>query len=134
MRQEGHEIGNHSWDHPDLTKLGAAELQRQIARTDAAIVNAVGERPVFVRPPYGAANQAVAKAAGRPLILWDSDTLDWRYRTEVSIVNRARSGGIVLMHDIHKSTVRSATAVIRMFKQRGSRFVTLSRFFDSNCR
>jgi peptidoglycan/xylan/chitin deacetylase (PgdA/CDA1 family) len=125
----GHEIGNHSWSHPDLTRIPLARAAEEIARTDAQLESITGEIPNTVRPPYGALNSQVeALAEPRPMMLWDVDTNDWRTRNTASVEHAAirSDGGIVLMHDIHPTTVAAVPAIIRDFKSRGFRFVTVS--------
>lgn len=135
--REGHEIGNHSWNHPALTSLGSSEVQRQISRTDAAIVTATGKAPRVLRVPYGSISQRVASLDSRPFIGWDVDTLDWLYRnieriTTVS-VSGARGGSIVLLHDIHPRTVAAVPGIIEGLRGRGFRFVTVSKLIGGTC-
>ncbi|HSX98820.1 MAG TPA: polysaccharide deacetylase family protein, partial [Streptomyces sp.] len=96
----GHQIGNHSWDHADLTKLSSAKIKSQLSRTDTAIKQATGKKPTTVRAPYGAHNTAVRSAAGRPLVHWSVDTLDWKYRDSARLIKyvnaQTRPGDIVL--------------------------------------
>lgn len=126
----GCEIGNHSWDHPQLTSLGADGLYGQISRTNSVVKSATGQNPTVLRPPYGAYNSFVASAAGMPLILWDVDTLDWKTRntqsTISSVLNNAHDGSIVLMHDIHEPTVAAAETIVPELKRRGYQLVTVS--------
>jgi peptidoglycan/xylan/chitin deacetylase (PgdA/CDA1 family) len=105
----GHEIGNHSWSHPVLTRLSSEAVETEISRTDALLVDINGERPSTIRAPYGAANDAVRTVVfPRTLMLWDVDTNDWRSRDTESVEREgvSRRGGIVLMHDIYPTTVR----------------------------
>ncbi|MET8976886.1 polysaccharide deacetylase family protein [Streptomyces sp. NPDC004539] len=129
----GNQIGNHSWDHADLTKLSAAKISSQFSRTDTAIRNATGLRPSTVRAPYGANNAAVRKAAARPLVHWSIDTLDWKYRDTARLIRtvttQTRPGDIVLMHDIHKTTVSAVPGIITGLKSRGFHIVTVDQLF-----
>ncbi|QFQ98986.1 polysaccharide deacetylase family protein [Streptomyces phaeolivaceus] len=129
----GHQIGNHSWDHADLTKLSAAKIKSQFSRTDTVIQQATGKKPTTVRAPYGAHNAAVRSAAGRPLVHWSVDTLDWKYRDTARLVKyvnaQTRPGDIVLMHDIHKTTVDAVPGIIKALKARGFHFVTVDQLF-----
>ncbi len=127
----GHEIGNHSWTHPWLTHLSAPRAEEEISRTDELLVSLNGELPNTVRPPYGAMNASVkAMALPRPMMLWDVDTNDWRMRNAPAVERVAgrSAGGIVLMHDIHPTTVEAVPAIIGDFKSRGFRFVTVSAY------
>jgi peptidoglycan/xylan/chitin deacetylase (PgdA/CDA1 family) len=129
----GHQIGNHSWDHADLTRLSTTKIKSQLSRTDAAIKQATGTKPTTFRAPYGAHNAAVRSAAGRPLVHWSVDTLDWKYRDSARLIKyvnaQTRPGDIVLMHDIHRTTVDAVPGIIRALKDRGFHFVTVDQLF-----
>ncbi|WP_133910879.1 polysaccharide deacetylase family protein [Streptomyces sp. NBC_00582] len=129
----GHQIGNHSWDHADLTRLSAAAVRSQFSRTDAAIKQATGKKPTTVRAPYGAHNATVRAAAARPLVHWSVDTLDWKYRDTARIIRvvnaNTRPGDIVLLHDIHRTTVDAVPGIIRALTARGFHFVTVDQLF-----
>jgi peptidoglycan-N-acetylglucosamine deacetylase len=131
--QAGHEIGNHSWSHPVLTRLSTAAVTDELAKTDALLVDINGYLPDTIRPPYGAMNDGV-RAVGlpRPMMLWDVDTNDWRSRDTASVQHGAVSsrGGIVLMHDIYSTTVAAVPEIIREYKTRGFRFVTISNYIQ----
>lgn len=133
----GHEIGNHSWSHPWLTHLPLAQASTEISRTDALLQRLLGEEPNSVRPPYGAMDRQIEQLAWpRPMLLWDVDTLDWRHRNAAAVTRAATAGdgGIVLMHDIHPTTILAVPAIIRDFKERGFRFVTVSHYIEWNIR
>ncbi|MEE1764734.1 MULTISPECIES: polysaccharide deacetylase family protein [unclassified Streptomyces] len=131
--QAGHQIGNHSWDHANLTKLSAAKVKSQLSRTDTAIKQATGTKPTTFRAPYGAHNATVRSAAGRPLVHWSVDTLDWKYKDAARLVKyvnaETRPGDIVLMHDIHRTTVDAVPGIIKALKARGFHFVTVDQLF-----
>jgi len=126
----GHEVGNHSWSHPQLTKLTSTAVARQLSRTDDAIDQATGGTPTLFRPPYGLVNDAVRREGGRPVVLWDRDTEDWKVRdadkVATNVVETARPGDIVLMHDIHPTTVQAVPRILDELAARGFHFVTVS--------
>ena len=132
---EGHEIANHSWSHPALTKLGAAGLHHEIEDTNAAIESATGRRPVNMRPPSGAINPRVreylTKGLNMNIILWSVDPLDWKRPGAQVVAQRlvdgASPGGILLAHDIHPGTVEAIPGVIEQLKARGYAFATVSQ-------
>jgi peptidoglycan/xylan/chitin deacetylase (PgdA/CDA1 family) len=132
--EEGHEIGNHSYTHPSLTKISSAKLAEEISKTNAAIEQACGVLPTTMRPPYGAINAAITKRLNEeyqlPVILWSVDPLDWKIRkaSHVSnhILQNTNPGSIVLAHDIHPSTIDAMPAAIDGLLAKGYRFVTVS--------
>ena len=134
MVAEGHELGNHTWTHPTLSRLGNQRFLTEIDRTQQVIFDTVGHVPVTMRPPYGAITprQSSMLAAERnlPTVIWSVDPQDWR-RPGPSVVARrmvrgARPGAIILAHDIHAPTVRAIPAVLEGLQSRGLRSVTLS--------
>jgi peptidoglycan/xylan/chitin deacetylase (PgdA/CDA1 family) len=133
MAAEGHEVGNHTWGHPDLTTLPAAVVARQVRDTTAVIEAATGQPVRLFRPPYGEYDAAVLAAAGLPAILWDVDTVDYTHPADDVLVSRAvdeaRPGSIVLQHDIQPGTARTVGAVIDGLHDRGFRLVTVSQLF-----
>ena len=131
---EGHEIGNHTWDHPLLTDAGLSDehIRWQVAQTDEIITQIIGEPSVHLRPPYGAYNDRVLEIAGIPFIFWSVDPLDWRDRDAEIVAARivdAPPGAIILAHDIHESTVDAVPAIIVALKNRGIHFVTVTKLF-----
>jgi len=133
MVEEGHEVGNHSWSHPDLTTLPTWEVRAQVRRTQQAVQDVTGVAPALFRPPYGAVDERVANAVDMPLILWSVDTLDWLHRDVrrniTAGVREPRRGGIVLFHDIHRPTVAAVPSVLEGLRERGFTFVTVSELF-----
>jgi peptidoglycan-N-acetylglucosamine deacetylase len=134
MASEGHEVANHSWSHPALTKLGIESFRKQIENTNQAIANATGKRPVLMRPPYGATsltlNKRLNEQFGLKVILWSVDPLDWKYRNSNrvynSIVQNTRPGSIILAHDIHATTIAAMPATLDALLAKGYKFVTVS--------
>jgi peptidoglycan/xylan/chitin deacetylase (PgdA/CDA1 family) len=126
----GHEVGNHSWNHPDLTRLTPAQIRSQLARTSAAIKAATGKQPTLFRPPYGAINGKVRSATTLSPVLWDVDTEDWKYpnasRVAQYVINKAGRNDVVLLHDIHPTSVEAVPEILRTLSARGYHFVTVS--------
>ncbi len=131
---EGHEIGNHSWSHPQLTHLSPGGVDSQIQKTNDAIRAAIGHDPVLMRPPYGATTAALnrhyAQTYGMKVILWSVDPLDWKYRNsarvEREILGQVGPGGIVLSHDIHATTVAAMPETLDALIAKGYKFATVS--------
>jgi peptidoglycan/xylan/chitin deacetylase (PgdA/CDA1 family) len=131
---EGHEIGNHSWSHPDLAKMGDDAVRSEIQKTQDAIVQACGVTPKLMRPPYGAFTARQRAWAngnwGYKIILWDVDPLDWKIRNsdhvKAEILKQTTAGSIILSHDIHKTTVDAMPSTLDTLLAKGFKFVTVS--------
>jgi peptidoglycan/xylan/chitin deacetylase (PgdA/CDA1 family) len=130
MIKDGHEIGNHSYNHKDLTSITEEELYRQIVGTDDLLEIYTGHRTTIMRPPYGSNNEETNKNINKPIILWSVDTLDWKNRNaeivKNNILNNVKDGDIVLMHDLYESTAQAAEMVIPELIKRGYQLVTVS--------
>ncbi|WP_427920704.1 polysaccharide deacetylase family protein [Streptomyces sp. cg40] len=126
----GHEVGNHSWSHPDLTRLTTAQVKQQLDRTSAAIKAATGTAPTLFRPPYGAVDAQVKAATTLSPVLWDVDTEDWKYRDAAkvarTVIDKASRNDVVLMHDIHPTSVAAVPEILKTLTAEGYRFVTVS--------
>jgi len=131
---EGHEIGNHSWTHPVLSKMGEESVTSELQRTHDVIVQTAGVTPTLMRPPYGAFSPTqrswANKKWGYKIILWDVDPLDWKYRNadrvHGEILKQTVAGSIVLSHDIHKTTVDAMPDTLDALANKGFKFVTVS--------
>jgi chitin deacetylase len=131
VRDGGHAIGNHSWNHP----LRPRDPVAQIQRTDALIRNVIGTNPTLFRPPYGALNNGMAQQAmkeGQAILIWSADSDDWQRPSARVIASRivreAGPGGIALMHDgggNRSHTVAALPLIIHTLRARGYRFVTV---------
>ncbi|OFQ36687.1 peptidoglycan N-acetylglucosamine deacetylase [Corynebacterium sp. HMSC072D12] len=138
MKAEGHTVGNHTASHRELNKLSPSDVDGEIKAGAAAIKAATGENPRWMRPPYGATNgtvEAAAKANGQAQALWSVDTVDWKDRNSEHVceaaVNGAQAGSIVLMHDIHTTTVGAADCVIDGLRAKGLEPVSLDRLIPN---
>lgn len=138
VQATGSELANHSWNHPSLPKLGNSGMRSQLNRTSKAIEKAAGVKVTLMRPPYGENNQRlddVARDLGLAEIYWNVDTLDWQYKDTDRLIDyvlgNAARDQVVLMHDIHQSTVRAAPAIYRGLKKKGFTMVTVSELFPT---
>ena len=132
IHARGHQLGNHSWSHPELPKLPVDQIAGEIDRTNDAIKQATGVTPAILRPPYGAVNGVVLeqlRLRGMSSILWSVDTRDWADRNSDIVCSRAvagaRPGAIILMHDIHQTSVGAVPCILSALKQQGYSFVTV---------
>lgn len=130
MKEIGCELGSHSFDHPDLSKMDAAGIRDQIDRTNQNLKDAAGQPASVLRPPYGAIGSTLKSVAGLPLILWNIDTLDWKTRnaqaTIDNVMQKVKDGDIVLMHDIHTESIDAAIVLIPKLIEAGYQLVTVS--------
>ena len=128
MKELGCELGNHTYDHTDLTTLSSEDISSEIARVDQQLVDLTGQGASVVRPPYGSVNDTVKATIGTPMILWSIDTLDWKSRSTDSILSIVRSqvhdGSILLMHDSYQSSVDAALMIADLLTEQGYDFVT----------
>ena len=130
MKETGCELGNHSYDHPQLTKLSADKIANQIGTTNDLIQQVAGSTATVMRPPYGAINDTVRSSVGLPMILWSIDTLDWKTRNAQSsidtVMNDVQDGDVILMHDIHTESIDAALVLIPKLEEAGYQLVTVS--------
>jgi len=133
LKQEvaaGHEVGSHTMTHANLIKLGVGDINWQTSQMDALFQEYLGTTPKIMRPPYGSVNATVRQTVPQPMILWTIDPEDWKYRNAQAVhskvVGAAFDGAIVLMHDIHSTTVDAVAAIIDDLRARGYEFLTVS--------
>ncbi len=133
--REGHDVGNHTWSHPDLPLLTQKEVKEQIQQTSDEIERAIGVRPTFIRPPYGDISSRVLTVINKfamTTIIWNDEARDWSLPGTAVIVarilNLARAGAIVLLHDgggVRAQTIQALPTIIEKLRARGYSFVTM---------
>lgn len=135
MQSEGHEVGNHSWNHPILTKLSLEDAKKQLTDTEDAITKVLGKSSKLMRPPYGAISDDIRNSLDLSFIMWDVDSLDWKSKNEAAILTviqrQVSNGSIILMHDIHQTSVNSLPKVIEYLQGQGYSFVTVSELLGN---
>lgn len=132
---EGHEIGNHTYNHPILSKLGDSTVRDELTKCRDAVARAAGVQPRTLRPPYGALLQRqrewIHRELNYPTIMWSVDPLDWKRPGASVVTSRILSnttpGAIVLAHDLHASTVDAMPATLDGLLRKGFKFVTVSQ-------
>lgn len=133
MRDEGHQIGNHTYSHARIDCDSAAGLC-ELHNADARLCSVLGEGEYWVRPPWGFVCDAIKQCVGLPLIYWSIDTEDWRIRSAdivaQTIIQNARHGDIVLLHDVYSSSVDATLRAIDTLSARGYQFVTVEELFS----
>lgn len=134
MVRSGMVVANHTWDHRDMKRLSLSEARSEVDRTSAEIARVTGVSTTLLRPPYGSMSPQTA-TLGQAIILWDVDTEDWKNRDASITTTRAlatvRPGSIILMHDIHASTVEAVPAIIAGLKARGFTLVTVPQLLGN---
>lgn len=142
VHSHGHEIGNHTYNHPHLTKIAPAERKEQLERTDALIKELTGSSPATFRPPYiDFDGDVAAESAGmnyRMIGAVNMDASDWANPGVDHIVSKtmeqARDGGILIFHDGYgdrSQTVEAVRLLLIDLKRQGYQFVTVSELLAS---
>lgn len=132
MVNSGHELGNHTFSHPDLTTLDAGGVQREIRKTEETLQEILPEASMqSVRPPYGRYTAAVESAAGHPLALWTVDSGDWAEPEAAciceTVVKNIQDRDIIVFHDDNQETVLALEKIITKLKGKGFQFVVISQ-------
>ena len=134
VAEQGSELANHSYNHPQLTTLGTAAALEQINKTNGLINDLTGVTPTIGRPPYGSIDADIINGSGMEWFNWSVDTLDWKYRDADTVYNNVISEvsdrDVVLMHDIHESTIDAAVRIIPKLDEMGYQLVTISELAE----
>jgi peptidoglycan/xylan/chitin deacetylase (PgdA/CDA1 family) len=136
----GHQIASHSWSHPqNFGSLSTADLTSQMTRLEQALVNIIGVKPTYMRPPYLATGGNVLptmKTLGYRVITDDVDSEDWNGKTaeqsEQKFIAAGTSGNghIPLMHETYASTVNTLTPwLINWAKNNNLKLVTVGKLY-----
>ena len=131
----GHELGNHSENHKQMSKLSAEECKEELMKPHEKVKKLTGVDMKVFRPPYGDYNNTLVKTAeecGYHTIQWDVDSLDWKDYGVDSIINTVLNhkhlgnGSIILCHNGAKYTAKALDTLIKGLKEKGYEFVTMS--------
>jgi peptidoglycan/xylan/chitin deacetylase (PgdA/CDA1 family) len=130
----GMEIGNHTWEHPNMATIPPEDIAGQFSRANDAITAATGRTPTLYRPAGGLSSEAVRQTAGKlglAEILWDVIPFDWANdsntaATRYMLMTYIKPGSVVLFHDTYSSTVDLVYQFIPVLKANGYRMVTVS--------
>lgn len=131
----GCEIGSHSWNHPQLSKMKWNKVERQLSKTNKMVSNLTGGYQIrLLRPPYGSISKTMRKKLDMPMILWSLDTLDWKTRNTKKIFREVRKevkdGDIILMHDIYSTTADAVEKVVPWLQNKGYDVLTVSELME----
>lgn len=137
VMEAGHEIGDHTMNHQDLTLLQPNQISEEIQESSRIIQKATGKIPTLLRPPYGASNDNVTQVAtdlGLPIVMWSVDSFDWKSRNAEAINEEVMSNvaprSIVLMHDIHSTTADALPELLTSLDKMGYQLVTVSQLLE----
>lgn len=140
IADRGHEIGNHSSTHPQMSKLGEQQIWEELKITHDKIKETAGYEAKLFRPPFGDYNNTLIKTCerfGYKVIQWDVDSLDWKDLSASAIadrvLSRAQKGSIVLFHNNGKNTPQALPIIIENLKEKGFEIVPISEIiFEDN--
>lgn len=131
---KGHDVGNHSDNHPHMSSLGVEEMKTQLQSCNSEIKKLTGKCPTLFRPPYGDYNNDVVntvKSLSMYCVQWNIDSLDWKDPTPAQIVEncvkKLTPGSIILLHNGAKNTPEALPLVIEAIKQKGYKIVPISK-------
>ncbi|PTM56485.1 polysaccharide deacetylase family protein [Desmospora activa] len=144
--REGHEVGNHTFHHRSIKRQNAATISHELAETDILVLGLTGIHPHLFRPPGGYYDQPTvetATKAGYQVVMWSwhQDTRDWSrpgvHKIASTVINNARNGDIVLLHDHggnRKQTVAALKRILPALKKKGYQFITVSEMMKKGKR
>lgn len=134
----GHEIGNHSTSHPQMSKLSADKISQELKIMSDNVEALTGIRPTLFRPPFGDYDNEVvltARRDGYEVVQWSVDSLDWKNRGVSDLVNRAtrnvKSGDIILFHNDSQYIADALASVLKYYKEQGFTVVPISEILLS---
>lgn len=134
MHKSGMEVGNHSWSHPDMTRLKPRQIRAQVTSTQVAIEKAGAPAPTLFRPPYGEVNGSMKRNIPLTFMFWNEDPRDWNARKPAQVANAviksAHPGGVVDLHDIYPATAAALPKIVHDLRARRYHFVTASQLLD----
>ncbi len=133
IHRRGHEIGNHSTTHPQMSKLTVDEIKKELQTTSEKIKAVTGKAPILFRPPFGDYNNKVIETAqelGYYSIQWDVDSLDWKEFGVEPVVDRVlkkvNKGSIILFHNNAKYVADFLPIILDRLIKEGYKIVPVS--------
>lgn len=140
IAHDGHELGNHTYDHRYLPLARSRSVERELRATDRAVARAAGVIPRVARPPWGGRsprNVRVFQRLRKRVVLWDVNSFDWKGKPAPEVVERVlarvRPGSIVLMHEARdggETTIEAVRLLVPALRARGFELVTVSRALE----
>ena len=137
---EGHEVANHAWNHPILSKISYEEVSKQLQRTSKVLDEAIGSSKgtsqiTTMRPPYGNTNKKlnnyIQVHENLTVVMWSYDTNDWKRPGHAVILDRVlknvKAGDVILCHDIHPGTIEAVPYIIDSMQSKGYTFASVKQ-------
>lgn len=134
MDSLGCQIGNHTANHKDLTKLSNEQIKLEVDIVNDKLEKAIGKQATIVRVPYGAINQTIKETIKYPIIMWNVDTKDWQSKNakdiEQQVLTKVKDGDIILMHDLYNTTAEACEVIIPKLIEQGFQLVTVEELLE----
>ena len=136
MAAEGHQVGGHTWNHVRLLGVTQDTLRNEVERTEEALEELLGPGDYWLRPPYGAVDEADRTLIRTPMIKWSVDPRDWEKldtgQVVSSVLEAVEPDQIILLHDIYPTSVDAALEIVDTLQGEGYRFVTVRELLEAN--
>lgn len=136
MAAEGHQVGNHTWDHVRLKGDTTAHQLLEIQQTEDALAEILGGGGYWLRPPYGLIDPEAGPLIPVPMAQWSVDPRDWESRDTAAVVRavlaEVEPGDIILLHDIYQTSVDAALQIVDALTEQGYWFVTVEELLALN--
>lgn len=132
----GNEIGYHSYNHQNFLRQEIDEIIVEFNKSNEELIAAIGSGFTLIRPPYGSINEKIKESLDLPIILWNIDAEDWRYKDPDYLVKyvleNVKEDSIILFHDIHKTSVEAIEKLLPYLYVDGYQLVTISDLANNN--
>lgn len=125
---QGNQIGSHTYDHSDLSKMNAKQIKKEVDKTNKAVSKVIGCDTTALRPPYGNVSKKMRKTVPVSMYYWSLDSEDWKSRNVDSILKRCKTvedGDIILMHDLYPTTAKAVEKLVPKLTKKGFQLVTI---------
>ena len=133
MRDEGHQIGNHTYSHVRLLNADKDAVVEEVQKTEVLLREAAGEGAFWLRPPYGQIGGERARLIRTPMIYWSVDPQDWKLldtgKVVEAVLSVVKPGDVILLHDFYSTSVDAALEIIDRLQAEGYDFVTVEELF-----
>ena len=132
--ESGSEVASHTYNHINMTRKSIEDVNASIKKTDDLFYQITGDHIKYVRPPYGSYNKINLENVDYPLILWNLDTEDWRYKDVDHIVNyvmeNVSDGSIILMHELYETSLEALEIILPKLYAEGYQVVSVGELAE----